>query len=91
MGRGDALKVLKIAQAVGVQFENLQNMNDHKSQNARASSYDFLLIIYSIAVSTGTSALHSIIYTVFMHSSLTNQKCNMTACIYAHCLSINFN
>ena len=32
-----------------VQFENFQNItSDHKSRNARAGSYDFLLIIFSI-------------------------------------------
>ena len=49
MGTSDVFKVLKIARVVRrrVQFENFKNITSgHKSRNARASSYDFLFIIY---------------------------------------------
>ena len=46
MGTNDVLKVLKIA--LYVQFETFQSItSDHRSQNARAGSYDFLFIIFS--------------------------------------------
>ena len=40
------------------QFEDFQNItSDHKSRNARASSYDFLFILYS------TKSLHGLVST----------------------------
>ena len=43
-----------------VQFENFQNItSDHKSRNARASSYDFLFIIYSTKLLL-RSSLHAL-------------------------------
>ena len=57
MSTSDVLKVLKIRR---VQFENFQNItSDHKSRNARASSYDFLFIIYSTKLLL-RSSLHAL-------------------------------
>ena len=61
MSTSDVLKVLKIARAVGeCNFENFQNITRaHKSRNARASSYDFLFIIYSTKLLL-RSSLHAL-------------------------------
>ena len=59
MDTSDVLKVLKIARVVGeCNFENSQNITSaHKSRNARASSYDFLFIIYSTKLLRDPSSL----------------------------------
>ena len=52
------------------------------TMKSQASSYNFFFIIHSTKiiiycfVSTAISTLHSI-YNLFMHSSMTNQKCDI--------------
>ena len=60
-----------------VRFENFQNItSDHKSRNARASSYDFLFIIYSTKLLLRSS----------LHASRTTSKALQWFPKYSHVL-----
>ena len=78
MGKGDVLKVFKIARSVGeCNLKRFQNItNDHKSRNARAVHAIFLFIISSTK-SLRNATLHALGAHYLKHFSMVPKNACM--------------